>query len=138
MEKCAENRYLKKKKSWKWELYNSGEIYNWSFLSAFYVRFFTKTQGREFCQIIPNYNGKICRKYVGIWKTKKVENERSIIVVKSIIDHFYWHFIDVFQGAKGPQFWEGGHFAGCFLFLSKKYTKLSSKKTTTKNLKITI
>ena len=49
-------------------------------------------------------------------------------MVKSIIDHFYWHFIDVFQGAKGPQFWEGGHFAGCFLFLSKNTASYEVKK----------
>ena len=42
---------------------------------------------------------------------EKQKKSKTSALMKSIIDHFYWHFIDVFQGAKGPQFRESGHFA---------------------------
>ena len=47
----------------------------------------------------------------GVFEGKNVENEASIILVKSIIYHFFRHFINGFQGVKGPKLWKGRHFA---------------------------
>ena len=56
---------------------------------------------------------------------KKTENEASIIMVKSIKNHFFQSFP---RGQDSKKIWESGHFAGIFLILFSKIHQIMKQK----------